>query len=141
MAENKTKPTQQSVEAFLQAVTPEVRRQDAEVVCALMARLSGQPATLWGPTIVGFGQYHYRYESGREGDMPRVGFSPRKAAMVLYIGGGFPRHAELVSRLGKLTKTVGCLYVKRLPDIHQAVLETLIAESLAHMRKAYPDGP
>ncbi len=109
MAENKTKPTQQSVEAFLQAVTPEVRRQDAEAVCAMMARLSGQPATMWGPTIVGFGQYHYRYESGREGDMPRVGFAPRKAAMVLYIAGGFPRHAELVGGLGKLTKNVGCL--------------------------------
>ncbi len=139
MAGNKTKPTQQSVEAFLDAVTPDARREDAKALCAMMQRLSGEPPRMWGPTIVGFGQYHYRYESGREGDLCRVGFSPRKPAHVLYVAGGSPRHAELKARLGKVSSGAACLYLKRLADVDTAVLEEMIAESLAYMREAYPE--
>ena len=139
MAGNKTKPTQQSVEAFLDTVTPEARREDAKALCAMMQRLSGEPPKMWGPTIVGFGQYHYRYESGREGDMCRVGFSPRKRAHVLYVSGGSPRHAELKARLGKVSSGASCLYVKRLADVDTAVLEEMISESLAYMIRTYPE--
>ena len=139
MAENKTKPTEQSVEAFLEAVTPEARRQDAQAVCAMMARISGEAPRMWGPTIVGFGQYHYRYDSGREGDMLRVGFSPRKPALVLYVARSFPRGAELMARLGKFATGGSCTYVKQLADVDLAVLEELIAASLAHMRETYPE--
>ena len=141
MAENKTKPTEQSVEAFLEAVTPAARRQDAQALCAMMARISGEAPRMWGPTIVGFGQYHYRYDSGREGDMLRVGFSPRKPALVLYLARNFPRGAELMARLGKFTTGGSCTYVKRLADVDLAVLEELIAASLAHMRETYPETP
>ena len=138
MAKNKTQPTATSVDAFLAAVEPEARRQDARALCEMMARLSSEPPVLWGPTIVGFGSYHYRYDSGREGDIPRVGFSPRKPAHVLYINGGFPRYETLVSKLGKLSRGKSCLYVKRLGDIDLEVLEALIAESLAHLREVHP---
>ena len=139
MPENKTKATQQSVEAFLDAVTPEARREDARALCALMQRLSGEAPKMWGPTIVGFGQYRYRYESGREGDMCRLGFSPRKPAHVLYVASGSPRHAELKARLGKVSSGASCLYVKRLADVDTAVLEEMITESLAYMLRTYPE--
>ncbi len=138
MAKNKTQPTATSVDDFLAAVEPEARREDARTLCTVMARLSSEPPVLWGPTIVGFGSYHYQYESGREGDIPRVGFSPRKPAHVLYIDGGFPRYELLVGKLGKLSRGKSCLYVKRLGDIDLTVLEALITESLAHLREVHP---
>ncbi len=136
-SDNKTQPTLALVEAFLDTVTPDARREDARALCALMARLSGEPATMWGPTIIGFGAYHYRYESGREGDMPRVAFSPRRPALVLYIS-DFPQRDALVARIGRHTAGKGCLYAKGLADLDLAVLEALIAGSLAWMREAYP---
>lgn len=137
---NKTKPSLVSVDQFLAGVESEARREDAHALCSIMARLSGEPATMWGPSIVGFGRYHYRYESGREGEVPRVGFSPRKPATVLYINGAFPRHGELTSRLGKFTHGKSCIYVKRLGDLDLGVLEALIAESLMHLRTIQPTG-
>jgi len=131
MAENKTKATAEDVGAFIAQVEPDERRRDAEIVLELMGRLSGEPARLWGPSIVGFGSVHYRYESGREGDMPRVAFSPRKAQLVFYGLGGPDRHPELVARLGRHTTGKGCVYVKRLRDVDVKVLEELIAASLA----------
>ena len=139
MAQNKTRPTTRSVEEFLQTA-PEARRDDARALIALMARLSSEPATLWGPSIIGFGRSHYRYESGREGDMPRVAFSPRKPALVLYIHGGFPEHETMVGRLGKVSRGKGCIYVKRLGDLDLQALETLITESLAHLSETHPQG-
>ena len=127
---NKTQPTAVPVEAFLAAVTPDGRRADAHALCEMMARLSGEPARMWGPSIVGFGVRRYRYDSGREGETLKVGFSPRKPAMVLY-GLGAAEGDPLVARLGKITTGKGCIYVKRLADIAPAVLEELIARAMA----------
>lgn len=139
-AENKTKPTGIPVDDFLAAVPDPQRREDARTVRAMMERLSGHPATMWGPSIVGFGKYHYRYESGREGEFARIGFSPRSKELVLYLIGGFPRHQEIMDRLGKYRTGKSCLYVKRLSDIDGDALEELVAEGLAFMREKYPEG-
>ena len=138
MAENKTKPTAVSVEAFLEGVTPDARREDGRALCALMQRVSGYPPTMWGPTIVGFGQYRYRTDAGREGDILRVGFSPRKPATVLYIHAGSPRHDELMPRLGKHSTGKSCIYVKRLSDLDLAVLEEVVRASLEHLEVLHP---
>ena len=138
MAENKTKPTEVSVDDFLDAVPDPQRRADGKTLRALMERLSGEPAKMWGPSIVGFGTCHYKYDSGREGDMPRIGFSPRAKELVLYLASDFPRYQGLMDRLGKYKTSKACLYVKRLADVDEAVLEELCAESLDHMREKYP---
>lgn len=138
MPENKTQPTAASVDAFIAAAQPPERSEDARVIRATMERLSGEPARMWGPSIVGFGGYHYKYDSGREGDMARIGFSPRKAELVLYLLDGFPGHAELMGRLGKHRTGKSCLYIKRLSDIDMGVLEELIAASIAEMDRRYP---
>ena len=138
MAANKTQVTDASVDIFLAGVEPAQRRDDALAVCELLTRVSGEPARMWGPAIVGFGQYHYRYDSGREGDMCRIGFSPRKAQTVLYIPGGFPRYEELLAKLGKHSTGAGCLYIKKLADVDTAVLETLAGEAWEYIRMAYP---
>lgn len=129
MAENKTKPTKQSVTAFLAALPEPARRADAQALVKLMQSATGEKPRLWGPSIVGFGSYHYQYESGREGDMPLIAFSPRKPATVLYNMGGFDGSEELRARLGKHASGKGCLYIKRLADVDQKVLKTLIEKS------------
>jgi len=139
MAENKTKPTGVSVDAFLDGVADPERRADAHKVRALMERLSGEPAAMWGPSIVGFGSYHYKYESGREGDACRIGFSPRAKELVLY-GLGVARQPALMERLGKHKAGKGCLYIKRLSDVDEGVLEELAADGLAYMNEKYPEG-
>ena len=138
MAELKTKPTEVSADAFIHAVPDPQRREDARTLRAMMERLSGRPATMWGPTIVGFGQYHYRYDSGHEGDMPRIAFSPRDRELVLYLDR--PQAQALMDRLGKYRTSKACIYIKRLADVDMDVLEALAAESLASMREKYPDG-
>jgi hypothetical protein len=140
MAELKTKPTGVAVDAFFDAVADPQRREDAMKVRAMLERVSGEPAAMWGPSIVGFGRYHYKYESGHEGDMARIGFSPRARELVLYLACGFPRHQALMDRLGKYKTSKSCLYIKRLADVDEQVLEALAAESLAYMREKYPDG-
>ena len=137
-SDNKTKATEVSVDAFIAAVADPNQRADAEKICALMERLSGEPATMWGPSIIGFGSYHYRYESGREGEMCRIGFSPRKGQTVLYLIDGFEGHAELMAKLGKHKTGKSCLYVKRLSDIDETVLEELCVRSLQYMAAKYP---
>jgi hypothetical protein len=126
---NKTQPTAMSVADFLAAVTPDGRRADAMAVAALMGRLSGEPAKMWGPGIVGFGERHYRYESGREGSTLQIGFAPRKDALTFY-GLGVQAN-PLLTDLGKFTTGKGCLHIKRLADVDLAVLEALIARALA----------
>ena len=126
--EIKTKPTQLNVDEFIAAVEKPVRRADAAVICDLMARVTGERATLWGPTIIGFGTYRYRYASGHEGDMCRVGFSPRSANLVLYVG-GFPEYEELLGKLGKHKRSKACLYVNKLADIDLGVLEEIVRRS------------
>jgi hypothetical protein len=134
MAENKTKPTTFSVPAFLDACTDEARRADAKALAKLMQKVTGNEPSMWGPSIVGFGSYHYTYESGREGDMPIVGFSPRKAANVLYGAIGFAGAEALLARLGKYTTGKGCLYIKKLADVDAKVLETLLEKAVAATR-------
>jgi hypothetical protein len=133
--ENKTAETMADVAAYLDTVEPAERQADGRVVAALMARLSGEPPRLWGPSIIGFGRYHYRYDSGREGDMCRIGFAPRKAELVFYLAG--LDDADFMA-LGKHRRGKGCLYVKRLADIDMGALEALIVQSLAHMDGLYP---
>jgi len=137
--QNKTAATGASVAEFVAAVPDPRRREEAGVMLQMMQRVTGQPPRMWGPSIIGFGSYHYRYESGREGDMARAGFSPRKAALTVYILGGFPRHAALLSRLGPHTTGVSCLYLKRLSDVDLEVLEELVRESWAWMARKYPE--
>jgi hypothetical protein len=138
-AELKTKPTEISVGAFINAVADEKQRADAHRIAATMERLSGHQPKMWGPSIIGFGSYHYKYDSGREGDMCRIGFSPRKGNTVLYLVDGFEGRAALMENLGKHKTGKSCLYIKRLSDVDEAVLEQLIVESLAYMAQKYPE--
>jgi len=135
--QNKTQPTKVTVSAFLKAVEPEQRRADAKTLHALLRRVTGEKARMWGTSIVGYGEYHYKYDSGREGDHMIVGFAPRKANMVLYIMPGFSAHAGLMKKLGKHKTGRSCLYVNKLTDIDMDVLEKLVVKSVAHMRKTY----
>jgi hypothetical protein len=138
MAENKTKPTKLGVTAFIDALTDPARRADAKALVKLMQSVAGEKPKMWGPSIIGFGSCHYRYETGREGDMPVIAFSPRKAATVLYGVTGFSDAAALLAKLGKHTTGKGCLYIKKLADVDQQVLEALVAKSLAAKRAGRP---
>jgi hypothetical protein len=138
MYEAKTKATAADVDAFLAAVEPAQRQADARAVCAMMQRLSGQPPVMWGPSIVGFGSYDYRYASGHSGTAPRTGFSPRKAALTLYVMGGLSSQPKVAERLGKVKTGKGCLYINRLADVDLAALEELISGSLRYMDRTYP---
>ena len=138
MAENKTKPTKLSVAAFIDALTDQTKRADAKALAKLMQSVTGEKPQMWGPSIIGFGSHHYKYDSGREGDMPLAGFSPRKAATVLYIGAGFSDAEALLAKLGKHTTGKGCLYIKKLADVDQNVLETLVVKSVAARRARHP---
>lgn len=129
-AQNKTQPTKMSVDAFLEGVENDRRRDDAKTVNGLMKRVTGEEPKLWGSSIVGFGDAHYVYESGREGDWFKVGFSPRKANLVLYIMPGFNEYGPLMERLGKHKTGKSCLYINKLTDIDMAVLEELVARSI-----------
>jgi hypothetical protein len=135
MAENKTKQTELSVSAFINALPDQTKRSDAKALVKLMQNVTGEKPKMWGPSIVGFGSCHYVYESGREGDMPIAGFSPRKAAMVLYgLAGLFEGAEALFAKLGKHTTGKGCLYIKKLADVDQKVLEALVTQSVAATR-------
>ncbi|MBY0519728.1 MAG: DUF1801 domain-containing protein [Sphingomonas sp.] len=123
---NKTVETEASVEDFLARVDVPQRAADAHLLIDLMARISGEPPRLWGPSIIGFGSVHYRYESGREGDTPAIAFSPRKAELVLYVGASTPNIAALLPGLGKHRTGKGCLYLKRLADADAGVLEAVV---------------
>lgn len=131
MAENKTKATKSSVTAFINALGDPTRRADAKALVKLMQGAAGEKPKMWGPAIIGFGSYHYKYDSGREGDMPLIAFSPRKAATVLYNLTGFSDSGKLLAKLGKHTTGKGCLYIKKLADVDPQVLKTMIQKSLA----------
>lgn len=135
--EAKTKPSALSVAAFLEAVDP-LRQADAKALCAMMGEITGEPPVIWGPSMIGFGRYAYRYESGHSGVSMITGFSPRKAALSVYIMGSFPQRAALLSALGKHTAGKACLYIKRLADVDEDVLRQLIGASVAWMRETYP---
>ena len=143
MAQIKTKPTEVGVDAFIEAVEHPGKREDAKVLDSLFREVTGEPAAMWGPSIIGYGSYHYRYDSGHEGEMCRVGFSPRKAKHSLYLMCGSPKEevqfAPLLARLGKHSRGKGCLYVNKLADIDLGVLEEMIALSWKNSFKRYPD--
>jgi hypothetical protein len=138
MAEQKTKPTKQSVEAFISKVPDERVRDDCYTLIRLMKKITGEEPKMWGPSIVGFGRYHYKYDSGHEGYSCLTGFSPRKPAITLYVMPGFEAHSALVNNLGKYRAGKGCLYVKRLSDIHLDALERLISISVHQLKATYP---
>ncbi len=134
MAENKTKANDASVEEFLNAVPDEKKRADSFRLVQIMREETGEEPVMWGDAIVGFGSYHYKYASGREGDAPLIGFSPRKANLALYITSDFDRYGALMDRLGKFTTGKACLYVKRLSDVDEATLRELVRQSVVDMR-------
>lgn len=143
-AGNKTAPTPVPVAAFLAGVEPEARRAEARELFKLYAEVTGLPARMWGPSIVGFGSYHYKYASGREGDMCRAGFSPRKDRLTLYLMGGYAdpgtgaRLAALRAKLGRHKTGKSCLYIGKLADVDLGVLREMIATDLAGMNRRFP---
>lgn len=138
MAEIKTKPTPVGVADFIAAVENPVRREEANAVCAMMERITGEPPQMWGPSIIGFGSYHYTYDSGHEGTMCRLGFSPRKAQLVLYILTGASGEEAQLAKLGKHKTGKSCLYVSKLADVDMTVLEEMTRDALAYMNAKYP---
>ena len=137
MAELKTQPTRASVTEFLAGIDDRQQRADAKKVAAMMRRATGKRAKMWGASIVGYGSYHYKYASGRDGDFMITGFSPRKQALTVYIMPGFSSFKKLMEKLGKYKTGKSCLYIKRLSDVDEKVLEKLIVESVRNMRKRY----
>jgi hypothetical protein len=138
MAANKTKATTNSVVAFLDKVPNATRRADAYALVKMMKGITRQRPKMWGPSIVGFGSYHYKYASGREGDWMLTAFSPRKTNITVYIMSGFDRYEELLAKLGKHACGKSCLYIKRLSDVHVPTLKTLVNESVKHLRRTHP---
>jgi hypothetical protein len=138
MAENKTRPTTMDPAAFIQSIDHPTRRADGVVLLELMTKITGWDATMWGPSIIGFGSYHYKYDSGREGDFLRTGFSVRKANLVIYIMPGYSDFGEILGRIGKYKMGKSCLYINKLADIDLTVLEELVRAGLDDMAKKYP---
>lgn len=136
MAELKTQPNDDSVQAFLDGIEDGQKREDSFRLLEMLSVASGQPARMWGSSIVGFGAYHYVYDSGREGDWFEVGFSPRKQNLTVYIMPGFERYDELLNQLGKHSTGKSCLYIKRLADVDENALRRLIDLSVRHIRGA-----
>src|SRR5690349_11197858 len=137
MAEQKTKPTEQSVDAFLDSLASEQARADCDAIVKIMRKVTGAAPKMWGASIVGFGNYHYKYDRGQEGDSVLTGFSPRKAAITLYVIAPGSDHASLLEKLGKHKAGKGCLYVKKLADIDVKVLEELIDRSVTYLQTKY----
>jgi hypothetical protein len=137
-AENKTQPTEASVDAFIDAIEDPRRREDCRAMLPMLERITGEKPRMWGPSIVGFGRYHYKYPSGREGDAILAGFSPRKGDLTVYVNSGFGPFADQLAQLGKHKSSVSCLYLKRLADVDVAVLEQILAESVRLTRLSHP---
>ena len=137
----KTRPTGTSVAAFINAIDDEGRRRDCRTVMKMMRAATGASPKMWGPSIVGYGRYHYTYASGREGDWFETGFSPRKQNLTLYIMAGFANYGRLMKALGPHSTGVSCLYVKRLADVDLDVLDALIRQSVASIRARHPAAP
>jgi len=137
MTENKTKLNDASVMEYLNSVENEKRKTDALIVLEMMKRLTKEDPKMWGTSLVGFGTYHYKYESGREGDFFITGFSPRKQSLTLYIMNGFERYDELMGQLGKFKTGKSCLYINKIEDVDLDILESLITESVNYMNEKY----
>lgn len=137
MTEPKTKVNDGDVEAYLNRVEPEQKRQDSFAILQLMREVTGEEAKMWGDSIVGFGSYHYKYASGREGDWPVTGFAPRKQSLTIYITSGFEHYEDLLEGLGKFTTGKGCLYIKTLEDVDEAKLRQLVKRSAKYMAEKH----
>ena len=137
MAKNKTQPNDSDVNVFIESVDEDKKRADCFKLLQIMQEITNEPPKMWGPSIVGFGTYHYKYESGREGDFFKAGFSPRKQNLTLYIIPGFERYEKLMADLGKYKTGKSCLYVKSLDDIDLDILKELIRDSVSYMNKKY----
>ena len=137
MAEMKTRETKESVDAFLDKATDAKTRRECDTIMRIMKRVTGAPPRMWGPSMVGFGTYSYKYETGREGEYFITGFSPRKSNLTLYVMPGFEQYPQLMKKLGKHKTGKSCLYVKTLDDIDLGVLEELIETSVADMKRTY----
>ncbi len=136
-SQNKTVPTEQSAEQFIASVDNEVKRKDSRALLQMMTEITDRPPVMWGSSLIGFGTYHYKYASGREGDFFLTGFSPRKQALTIYIMPGFSEYEEILGNLGKYKTGKSCLYVKKLDDIDCDLLRDLITKSVAYMRDKY----
>ena len=138
-ADAKTRPTPVSPEAFIDAVDHPGRREDARAVLALLAEATGEPPVMWGPSIIGFGRYRYTYDSGHSGEAPLVGFSPRKANLVLYMAADEDARTAFLARLGKHKTGKGCIYLNRLADVDSAVIAEMARWSMKTLRERHPD--
>lgn len=138
MSQNKTTENENSVPDFLQSVTDVQQRQDSEKLVEIFSAQTGFPAKMWGTAIIGFGSYHYKYDSGREGDAPLAGFSPRKGKLALYFSSDYDGRDQLLARLGKHKTAKVCVYVKKLSDIDTGVLKEMITASTKRMNEKYP---
>jgi uncharacterized protein DUF1801 len=137
MAENKTKATDSSVDRYIDAIDDDIRRKDCQSLARLMAKVTKEKPKMWGPSIVGFGSYHYKYESGREGESCLIGFSSRKGDISVYLTQNFPGHDELLSKLGKHKMGKACLYIRKLDDVDLKVLEKLVFGSVAERKRRW----
>lgn len=140
-AQNKTQASDASVETFLSAVEPDRKREDSLKLDALFRRVTGWTPVMWGPSMIGYGSYHYRYESGREGDFLATGFAPRKANLSIHIMPGYQDYSAILARLGKHKIGKSCLYINKLADVDESVLEELIRQGLDDLAKMYPVKP
>ena len=138
MAKNKTTETENSVTDFINAVADETKRNDAFELLKIIQKATGFEPKMWGPSIIGFGSYHYIYDSGHEGDAPLVGFSPRKDAISLYLSSSFENKDELLSKFGKYKAAKSCIYIKKLADIDPEILKEMISVSVSYLQKLYP---
>jgi len=139
MSENKTKETDLSVKDFLNSLKDEKQKADAQKLVNLIEEISGFPPKMWGSSIIGFGSYHYKYESGRTGDSPLIGFSPRASAISLYLSANFEDRESLHQQLGNHKSGKGCLYIKSLADINLSILEKMILNHIKHIKELYHD--
>lgn len=141
MAEAKTKPTKVSLKTYLAGISDDARRADCEAIAAMMKSVTRQEPVMWGPSIVGYGKYHYVYDSGRSGEFCATGFSARKTDISIYLVASGPNQAELLERLGKHKMGKSCLTIKRLADVDTTVLKQLVAESYREIKRRYPETP
>ena len=138
MAEAKTRPTDASVDAYIDAISDTTRQSDCRALVAMLTRITGKPPVMWGPSIVGFDKYHYKYASGREGESCLLGFSSRKSALTIYVTSGFEGTESILAELGKYKTAKACLYVKKLSDIDLDALERLLNHAASEMKRRYP---
>jgi hypothetical protein len=139
MAKTKTFKTDQDVTEFVNSVADEKKRADSFKLIETMKGVTGFKPYMWGPSIIGFGNYHYKYQSGHEGDAPLAGFSPRKSAISLYLASKFPERNELLKQFGKYKSAVACIYIKTLDDINMSILKKMVSASARHIKKLYPN--